>query len=261
MQEEKHFTAAIISVTLFLFLFSFAIIASIASFTRRKRKLVFEKQILESRFQQELLQTGLEIQEHMFQTLSREIHDNVGQLLSLAKLNISLLSLEMGNNGKLSNIKELLLNAINELRSLGMGYQAEQLLDKGLISAIRYQVEQLEKTNLFTVSYEPLAGTIQVNKSKCIFLYRMVQEAFNNIITHSFATEISVKIWREQGKIHIWVEDDGIGFEPTEPGFTPGIGLGSIAHRAAIIDTEVMIESKINMGTIIHLICKEDEYD
>lgn len=143
MQEEKHFTAAIISVTLFLFLFSFAIIASIASFTRRKRKLVFEKQMLESRFQQELLQTGLEIQEHMFQTLSREIHDNVGQLLSLAKLNISLLSLEMGNNGKLSNIKELLLNAINELRMLGMGYQAEQLLDKGLISAIRYQVEQL----------------------------------------------------------------------------------------------------------------------
>ena len=89
---------------------------------RRKRKILLEKQEREAAFQQQLLQSQIEMQEYTLKTISQEIHDNVGQVLSLAKMNLSILSLKDKTNEKLIDIKDMVGKAIIDLRSLTTGY-------------------------------------------------------------------------------------------------------------------------------------------
>ena len=86
--KEETYYSIILTSLLVLFLIGIVIATAILYHNRKKRHLI-EKKSMESQFQQELLQTQLEIQEQTLKTISQEIHDNIGQVLSLAKLNLS----------------------------------------------------------------------------------------------------------------------------------------------------------------------------
>jgi len=101
--------------------------------------------VRESQCQQELLQAQLEMQDHTFRAVSQEIHDNVGQILSLAKVHLNIITFEREEHEALNTIKELVSNAISELRDLSNGYYADRLVEEGLLVAIRHQLTQLTK--------------------------------------------------------------------------------------------------------------------
>jgi signal transduction histidine kinase len=261
MEKEESMVLAIFSASLFITLFTLAAIVAMVSLVLKRRKVMIEKRLLEENFQQELLSAGLEMQEHTFQSVSREIHDNVGQILSLAKLNLNILSMEGGDTKKVLGIKELVAKAINELRNLGMGYHADRLLDKGLLPGIQYQVELLQRTGLYKVTYQSAFDILYMSKSKTIFIYRIVQEIVQNIVRHSGASEVDISICRHMDGIAIIISDNGKGFNREEPDFEPGLGLSNMAQRACMIGAKLEIKSEEGNGTIISLICKQNGDD
>ncbi len=225
METQNNDIVTLIAVAvLFTALFSVLMIMVVINFVRRKRKILLERQKRESQFQQDLLQAQVEMQEYTLQTISQEIHDNVGQVLSLAKMNLSILSLKDKSNEKLLDIKELVGKAIIDLRSLTTGYYGQSLLEAGLVNAIRREISQLEKTELFSVHFTAEITEIELEKNKTIFLYRMIQEIFNNILKHSEAKNINIAIFPVKDDIHIKIADDGKGFDKNDIAFKAGIG-------------------------------------
>jgi len=252
--SKKDIIVAILVGLVFIFLFCSLMIMVVVNFVRRKRKILLEKQEQEAAFQEQLLQSQIEMQEHTLKNISQEIHDNVGQVLSLAKMNVSILSLKDPSNEKLTDIKELVGKAIVDLRSLTTGYHGEGLLEAGLIHAVKREVVQLEKTELFKVNFTTWVNEIELEKNKSIFLYRMIQEILNNILKHSEAKNINISIFREKENIHIKITDDGKGFDKTDTGFKAGMGLNNLNKRAAMMGATLTIDSKLNEGTSVELI-------
>jgi len=120
--KNEEIIIAIAVTTFFVLLFCLLMLMVLVNFVRRKRKILLEKQEREAAFKQQLLQSQIEIQDTTLKNISQEIHDNVGQVLSLAKVNLSILSLKMTDNEMLGNIKDLVSKAIAELRDSSTGY-------------------------------------------------------------------------------------------------------------------------------------------
>lgn len=260
MQTEKEdIIIAILVGSLFVLLFGFITFLVVVNFVRRKRKILMEKRVREAQFQQELLQAQLEMQEHTFRTVSQEIHDNVGQILSIVKLHLNILTFGNEDNEKLDTIKNMVTDAITELRNLSAGYYADRLLEEGFLVAIQQQLQQLDKTGRFITSFHSNIDTLSMDKSKMIFLHRIVQEILHNVIKHSEATHVDARISKEKNEVHIVLCDNGKGFNSNDSGFKPGIGLSSIRQRASMIGASIYINSLKNIGTIVKLTFIQNE--
>ena len=110
-----------------------------------------EKQQLQSQFQQTLLQSQLEIQEQTLQNISQEIHDNIGQVLSLAKLNIGTIDIYQPEKAqvKIHDSYELMGKAIQDLRNLARSMNSSYVMEMGLLRAIEYEVEMINKSGSY----------------------------------------------------------------------------------------------------------------
>ncbi|MEN9686701.1 MAG: hypothetical protein RLZZ28_2487 [Bacteroidota bacterium] len=253
-KENSDFILAILFGSSFILLFGTITFLVIVNYVKHKRRFLVEKQMREAQYQQALLQAQLEMQDHTFQVVSQEIHDNVGQILSLVKLNLNILALKEKENESIDNLKGLVKTAIAELRDIGVGYYADRLVEKGLVQAIEQQVIQLNKSGIFTTNFHTQVPWIEMGKNKIIFLYRMVQEALNNVVKHSDADKVSVEIFEKNSEYHILISDNGKGFSQKNSSFVPGIGLKSIQQRAAMIDARALIKSEQGIGTTVNLI-------
>ena len=254
MQATKeNLVIAILTGSFFIMLFGFISFLVILSFVRRKRKILAERIEREAQFHQELLQAQLEMQEHTFKTISQEIHDNVGQILSIIKVNLNILTYQDAGNEKLADIKTMLTDAIKELRDLSAGYYADRLVEEGFLVAIQHQLLQLSKTGLFRTTFHTELETLSIDKNKVIFLHRMVQEILHNVVKHSGANHVIARISKENDEIHVSLSDNGKGFDTQSADFKAGIGLSSIRQRASMIGATVDIISEIGSGTIVKL--------
>ncbi len=255
-QEDILITIVVASV-FFILIGSFLLLI-VFVFLRRQRKNREEKEEMRNRYEQTLLKTQLEIQEQAFTYISQEIHDNIGQILSLARLNLNTFG-SFVSEEKLNQTDELLGKAIKDLRDLSHNLQNNRIHDVGIIESIRRLLASMEKTGRFHTIFESADHFHILDAKTDIILYRMIQEIFNNIIKHAAATEIRVSISTEKESTDdaltiIRISDNGIGFDTnvlqTE---RTGIGLQNIINRAKMINTSVLVNSTKGEGTIITL--------
>jgi signal transduction histidine kinase len=240
---------AAIFVTLAAFIIFFILI-----FTRRKNKLIHDKMIMKGEFRHTLLQTQIEIQEQTLKTISQEIHDNIGQVLSLAKLNLSTFEHigNAANQTKLNDTRQLVSKAIVDLRNLSRSMYGGQLNDLGLPQAISNELTLLQNTGQFKTAIEISGEPFRLTPQKEMIVFRIVQEAINNSIKHAAAKNISVKIKYHADTLSLSVADDGRGFDlQSLPASQSGMGLKSMQNRATLIGGAFAIDSTLQTGTTI----------
>lgn len=199
-------------------------------------------------------QARVAMQDHTYQAVGQDLHDNVGQVLSLIKLNLNMLSDDGGGNNVVANLKELVGNVTTDLRDLGSGYYSDRIIDKGLIAALRHQARQVEKTRHFTMVFETDTRELPLEKEKIVALYRMVQESLSNIVQHAHADTIRIVIRAQDAQKTISVADNGRGFDQQSPDFARGMGLRSMEQRASGIGARVHIQSEQGHGTTVSFI-------
>ncbi|WP_175404118.1 sensor histidine kinase [Mucilaginibacter sp. PPCGB 2223] len=209
-------------------------------------------------FEEEITKTQLEIQEQTMQTIGADLHDNIGQLLSLTSLTLNSVELEESHKAhpKINAAIDLTAKSIHEMRLLGKLLQGDQLVGLGLPEAIRYQVSWLERTGQYEIIYsQECEMPTENNPNIDLIVFRILQEILNNIIKHAKATRIVVKLDRKEEKLQLRIGDNGVGFDMDNlPSGNVGMGLHNILKRAAIVGGEVVIDSGKGKGTRIDLI-------
>jgi signal transduction histidine kinase len=205
--------------------------------------------------QQELLHARLEIQENIFKNLSEEIHDNIGQELSVLKLTLSVIPLqpedEAGQYVKES--RSMVNHIISSVSDLSKSLHTDRILKIGIVEAVKFELEKIEKTNLFETSFTYSDQDFHMTEGNEILVFRIIQEILNNIIKHSKAKNIQAEIVYRENSIFFIFTDDGIGFDVKEamqrPSSSRGIGLTSMVNRAKLIGGQFSLSSQPGMGT------------
>lgn len=202
----------------------------------------------------ELLQTQIEIQEQTLKTISEEIHDNVGQVLSLAKLNLSTVGniLDQHIQSKIISAKDLVSKAINDLRDLSRSLHGEKIGEIGLENAIANELKILQNTGQFETGLDINGQVYKSDAEKEMVLFRIVQEALHNAVKHAHANHLKVGLNYQPDSFTLTINDDGNGFSPEALNSSQtGIGLKSMRNRAILIGGEFSIHSSKNNGTFI----------
>jgi len=224
-------------------------------------KLIEEKKMMQVEFQQALLQTQLEIQEQTLKNISQEIHDNVGQVLSLAKLNLGTFenTESVYNQTKINDTRQLVSKAINDLRDLSRSLHGDRIAELGLQDAISNELKILQNTGQYQTAFTITGDRYKLEPPKEMVLFRIVQEAINNSIKHAKAKKITVQLKYQPASFILSVEDDGIGFNATGlEAAQKGIGLKSMQNRAALIGGSLSLDSAPGNGTVINIDLKNN---
>jgi two-component system NarL family sensor kinase len=240
-----------IGAGLFTFLALLFILFIIISLARRKRMVVEQERLTEN-FREELLRTQLEIQEQTFKTISQEIHDNIGQVLSLAKMNLATSDIEQEHKSseKVYMAKDLVSKAIQDLRDLSRTLNTETIVSMGLLKAIETELQLIQKTASIETAIN-VEGTVnRLEPQKELILFRIVQEALHNVIKHSNARQVTVNAVYSNQYLYLKISDDGHGFNISEE--TAGSGLRNMQSRAKLIGAEWSISSN-GQGTLINI--------
>ena len=269
MEKHEVFISVIAGVALMLFL----VIVFIMSVIRYNRKMyahMKEKLSMQSQFQQTLLQTQLEIQEQTFKNISLEIHDNIGQVLSLVKLNINTMDADKPEplQEKIDNSRTLITKAIQDLRDLSKSLNTDYVIELGLMRSIEYELEMIQKTGSYDIQFDTNGKAYRLERQQELIIFRIVQEVLHNIIKHAKATKIDVTASFDPGTFILVIADNGQGFDASKiesdnyEGF--GLGLRNMNNRAKMINASFKLTSTLQVGTAVTItlpIQKTDNYD
>ncbi len=246
----------ILLISLFVLLLNLFIFRFVVLSQQRQRQHAEEKARIETQFQQELLRTQLEIQEQTLRSVSQEIHDNVGQTLSLVKLN--LFTLYDGDppkpEEKIAASKTQLTRAMEDLRQLSRSLHGDKLTDIGIAAALRNELDMLEKTGLYQTRLSSTGIAAPLNPQKEVVLFRMAQEALHNAVRHAAAKTISITLAYSPGQLVLTLTDDGKGFSTAGLNLSQtGIGLKTMANRAALIGAAIDFDTAPGKGCTIRV--------
>jgi len=245
----QDITIIVIAGTMLFLLLSGFIVLFVLLHQRRRNQHTHEIADMKNKFEAELLRSQLEIQEQTLRTISQEIHDNIGQVLSLAKLQLY----SMQNNYKEAGIQattELIGRAINDLRDLSKSLNPDRIADIGLMESIRHELQLLQKTNMMETVFDVKGAMQRLPPEKEIIVFRIFQELMNNTIRHSQATVMNVALEHSSNQLVLSLKDNGKGFNVD---VQKGIGLSGMQNRAAMIAATLKIDSILDKGTITSL--------
>jgi len=213
-----------------------------------------EFEALQAAHQNTLLESQLEIQEQTFENISREIHDNIVQKLTVAKLHLNTLSTTDRTTTieRVTSSVHIVSQVINDLTDLSHSLSSEIVLEHGLVKAIESEVELLGRSGLYTMNVTIMGGPIFMHDKAELILYRIFQESINNIMKHAEASFIKINLHYDHELTNSFImeiRDNGKGFSINQPG--SGTGLENIKKRVAILHGDLIIKSCQNTGTII----------
>jgi two-component system NarL family sensor kinase len=256
-QNQEVYVIILIATALALLLVGFIVI-SLFLYQRRQHRQEQQLVRMKDEYQQELLRSQLEIQESTFKTIAMELHDNIGQVLSVVKLSLSILPLEKDHSAyeSVQNSREMLNKVIYDMGNLTKSLHTDRIAQIGLVEAMRFDLESLRRTGLLEVDFSVTGNEYRLEDQRSIFLYRMFQEMLNNILKHSKATRVNIVVnYSIDNKFVLKVEDNGVGFDiekkRTQASSSSGIGLKSMTNRASLIGAEISVQSQPGKGTSI----------
>ncbi|RFN59536.1 tetratricopeptide repeat-containing sensor histidine kinase [Marixanthomonas ophiurae] len=206
---------------------------------RNQRYLKSNKEVQE-KFSQKLLVS----QELERKRISKDLHDGLGQRLLLIKNKI----VANGDN----DTKKMVDDAIDEVRSISRDLHPFQLQEMGITKAIEYTLTQIDENTTLFISSEIDNIDNLFTKEQEVNIYRIVQEALNNILKHAKAEASRVTIKKLTGNIVISVKDNGVGFDFTEKYQNiKSLGLKTLLERTRFLNGQMKVKSIKNNGTII----------
>jgi signal transduction histidine kinase len=188
--------------------------------------------------------------------IARELHDGLGQSLSAIAFNLRSTLERVGDKVKtgfesLEAIMPIIQQSMDEVRRIGMNLRPALLDDLGLLPTIAWFVREYQKTYpSIRVEKQTEIEEAQVPDPMKAVIYRILQEAMNNVAKHSRADLVSISLVRKKDdRVELVIEDNGIGFDVES--FKKGLGLGSMRERAELSGGSFDIESVRGKGTVI----------
>jgi signal transduction histidine kinase len=250
---KEQITTTIFAVILVLLFFGILFITMLSYIHYRRRQTAREKKAMRDQFDQQLMQARLEIQEQTFRYLSEEIHDHVGQLLSLAKMQLSSFREdEPVDHGLLKDAYSNVSRGLQDLRSLAKGLHAGHIRYSSIREAVDEEVQRIRKAGGLQVSVTSEGEEKKIKEEKQLILFRIIQECLQNCLKHSAARHINIGFTWYAEQLRVRVRDDGQGFDAEQTlALHNGIGLENIRNRARLTGGSSAITSRPGEGTTV----------
>ena len=205
--------------------------------------------------EKQLLSTQLEMQEQTFRHISREIHDNISLSLTLAKLHLNTIDRENTKEliGKINSSIELLGQSIHDLSDISKSLNADIIIQQGLIKALEIEIERIRHAGNLTIKFKLTGTPFYLESQKELIIFRIIQEAFNNIIKHAYASTVQLNLHFNLRSLNVCLSDNGTGFNPKDPELwrKNAAGLKNMEARIQMIKGSMQLNSKPGFGTSI----------
>lgn len=241
MDISKEVTLIVIGCAFFL-LVAIGIIILILVYQKKQLRFIFEKQALESQHKEEILKSRVEAQEETLNNVSKEIHDNIGQLVNSAKMLIGTAERKLPDVGDtLKQADQTLSKTISELRALSRSLNTQWLEQFNFLENLQDEIDRINASGNLTMTIDHTVE-LTLSKERQLILFRMVQEAFQNAVKHGAATLIHIKSAQQDDKLVITVEDNGNGFDVDDTS-KHGFGIFNLKHRVSLIGGEAQWHS------------------
>ncbi|WP_459891197.1 PAS domain S-box protein [Desulfothermus okinawensis] len=201
----------------------------------------------------ELSRNIIKNQEMERERISKELHDELGQILTVLNMDVSWLKRKLGEESeykkRIAGMQDLINKTIDEVRSLAFQLRPGSIDHLGLEESVESLISDFEKRTNIIYTYKK-NHIPHLDSVKAIAIYRIAQEAITNAVRHARANKISVILKAKNGNVILKVGDDGIGFDinqKREKGTS--FGLMGMQERAELIGGEIIIKSKASWGT------------
>ncbi len=222
--------------------------------TERRRAA---KELEEANHQLRFLSRRLfEVQEEERRHLARELHDEVGQVLTAAKINLQAAAKELdgAKSKRIDETAAILERLLGQVRQISLDLRPSTLDDLGLVPALRSLLDQQGRRASVAVHLSAKNMPENLDPEIQTTCFRIAQEAITNAVRHANATRIDVDLGCENGNLRMQVRDNGRGFDAeSAQAQTAGLGLIGMKERAALVDARAKIISSPNKGTTIEV--------
>jgi len=254
----------IVLATIILQVFIVGIIIFIIQYRKRKLSHEKEKAIINEQHLEEILNTKLEIQQHTMQDIGREIHDNIGQKLTLASIYANQMTYENKFpelHRQIEEIGSILTESIEELRKLSKNLTNSNAHMGELKLLIENECTRVNNLNICKLTYDFNETDYTISNTIKNFIVRIIQEFLQNSLKHASCKNITLNFEHNEKGLSIAIQDDGIGFNIESNGSknTKGIGLQNMKKRAELIGAEFTLTSAANEGTKLALFIPDNK--
>lgn len=228
----------------------------------QKRLLQHQEQVqrLQTTKQYQLLEATMQAQEEERRRVARDLHDEVGSMLSLVRLNLHQLVAGIdGANEEVRHaeqtIKKLLDEVIGSVRRISHDLMPVVLDKMGLAQALEALRRSVPATAKVAITYECNDKSRRLEPKLELILYRMVQELLNNTLKHAHATLVHVKLLFTDDEVTLHFEDDGVGFDYAAhlQAAAQGVGVVSLRSRVNLLNGKMNIQSEAGVGTRVEI--------
>ena len=253
--DKNHEIFINVTAGIIIFMALTSLLIFILLFYQRKRFAHKEKLVtLKKEFTEELFKAKLETQEQTLQHISTELHDNLGALASLIKIN--LLTIPSDNAAKaaqkLEDTTDLTRQLIADIKSLSVSLSSDRISRKGFYKSLVTEVERINKTGQFNATVSLDEKLPDLDNDTATILYRMIQEILNNMVKHSQALNIVMEVSYRNSSLNFSISDNGIGFNAEEKAQEDdGAGLYNLQKRADMIGARFSMNSSVGKGTSV----------
>jgi signal transduction histidine kinase len=253
--EQTETLTFIIVVNIILLVFIIGTVLFIIQYRKRKIEHESEKNILSENYAKELLSTQIEMQTQTMQHIGREIHDNVGQKLTLASLYTQQLAYENKApqiTDKIENISNIINESLAELRQLSKSLTDDTINEHDIIELLQQECDKVNDLKKCSVAFSINQTNISLPYQTKSIVLRIVQEFLQNSIKHSECKNIIVNLSATTTTLQLYLQDDGKGFDVTSTN-QKGIGLSNMKKRTELIGGTYNLQSKVAAGTQLNI--------
>lgn len=238
-------TAVVAIIALVVALLAIAFIIFYTFARNRQNANVLAKKKMENDYREQLLQSQIEVQEITYSAIGKELHDNVGQLLSTTKMLLGVTELNLKTiPDTLTTATKTLGDAITQLRLVSRSLDKEWLEQFSLYENLESQINTINTAGIITADLQ-CPEKVSMAPEEQILLFRVIQEAIQNVIKHSHAKKLSVIIEEETEMLRAQIADDGKGMAEN----AAGMGTANMYHRVKLFQGK--INRHVHNGTIV----------
>lgn len=250
-----------LKITIFFFftiLFLLLVVAVIAllvySYKKKQALYIENEKNLRNEHQTQLIASRMEIHETTLTDISREIHDNINLSLTLAKLQLNTIpwTNEELSAQMIQSSADLIGKSINDLSNLSRSLNADLIASQGLVNALQEEIERIKETAKISMHLSVLGNSRFLESSKELIIFRIIQEAFQNIIKHANAKNVSCVLHYYKTELVIQIKDDGVGF-PERKVDRKTLGLENMHARTNFLQGSIAISGENGKGASIIL--------
>jgi len=229
----------------------------------RSNREIFARLAALSAQRSDLAQKLIATQESTLRHISRELHDEFGQVLTAICSLLGRVEKQVPPGSPLrqdlQEVREIAQSTLNNIRSLSQALHPVLLDEQGLESTLDWYIPMVERQTGLKLHYEKSGASLSLDGTAAVQVYRVLQEALNNVKRHAGATEAWVRLKLQADFVTLEVEDHGKGFSP-DAGHQ-GIGLVGMRERAELVGGSLQVSQRDGGGTIVRLVVPAEKVE